>query len=322
MHVTVSQMNRLVTDFETYLAVDRRRSPLTVLKYVDVLQDFVLFCEQTHGKDSFDLERMSKVDLTLFLRGVTLPGATSTWNARLAALRAFYEQLFKDERIGVNPAKRIDRQKVLAKEAKTISLDEFIDLVDAVEFEAEPFYRPRYVAILQVFFHCSLRVAEVVSLNVDQVDFDRCVLRDVRRKGGLVFSVAFNDVVAVALSRYLRDRAAMHVPESERALFVSDRKKRIAVRSVEEFVSRYGVLAGIKRRISPHTLRHASASVLADNGVPIRVVQDRLGHAEVTTTERYTHVRSQQQRVAATTIGSCYQARKSEMHAQVSTPMT
>ena len=203
----------------------------------------------------------------------------------------------------MNPALKIERQRVFPKEPVPLSFDEMLRLVEAVEGHCSSVYKHRNVAILQVLFHCALRVAEVVSLDLLQLDFDNYVFLDVRRKGGKILAAAFNDVVAEALENYLKVRGE-HLPEEdEPALFLSDRKKRLSTRAVQAMVKKYADLAGISRTVSPHLLRHSSATQLMEVGTPLRVVQEICGHSSVETTQRYVHVNNGQRKRAVNALG-------------------
>lgn len=127
---------------------------------------------------------------------------------------------------------------------------------------------------------------------------DHYLLLDVRAKGGKLLAVAFNDVVAEALEQYLAERPRLHPATDEPALFVSDRGNRLSIRTVQELVKRFGKLATIRTPVTPHVLRHSSATRLAELGTPLRVVQEICGHASVTTTERYVHVNGNERRRA------------------------
>jgi len=235
-------------------------------------------------------------------RGVTR--SRSVWNTHLSALRAFYGYLFREEVIMDNPALRVERMKPFFREPTPLSLDEAVRLTEAVEEHAQPPYRARNEAIVQVLFHCALRVAELVSLDLAQVDFDNYVFVGVRTKGGKHLSVAFNDVVAEALGKYLTCRQEIVGASDIGALFLSDRRTRISIRAVQDLVRRYAELAGISRRVSPHLLRHSSATQLVEIGTPLSVVQEMCGHASVTTTQRYVHVSGGQRRHAVDALGA------------------
>jgi site-specific recombinase XerD len=329
----VDELTALLEPFEVYLRQERMRGAETVKRYVSILCDFRSFLRRAHtdaacneithneisAHEPCSLVRRAHTDAALsaithreisaFLRErATTSGSPSptAWNMALSALRALYAYLNHAEVLSMNPTLRIERHKVASREPVPLSLDEFLSLVEAAETSGEK-YRRRNVAIVQLLFHTALRVAEIVSLDVDRVDWHARVLRDVRTKGAKWLSAPFNDMVSHALEAYVAERAGLRAA-SEAALFVSNRGKRLSVRSVQEIVKALGKAAGISRAVTPHLLRHSSATELVDLGTPIRVVQEVLGHAAVTTTERYVHVRNGGRRAAIDALGARVEA--------------
>jgi integrase/recombinase XerC len=248
------------------------------------------------------LSAVRKTDVAHFLRSGNEHSRTG-WNGRLAALRALFGYLVKEEIMTANPALLVDRLKLPERQREPLTLDEMIRLVDSAAAQAPKKLRSRNVAILQIFFHCSLRVSEVVSLDLGQVDMEERLFRSVRTKGDKRLAVLFNDVVAEALERYLPERAALGAPETETALFLSQQGTRLSARTVEEMVSHYASVARIARHTTPHVLRHSSATELADV-TDLRTVQDHLGHDSITTTQRYVHVKDAEHRRAVDELGS------------------
>ena len=310
-------MASLVREFRDYSVEVRGRSLLTIQRYTDTVSELETFLHERRKGDTHhkSLETVTKTTLLDFLRegraGTTRP-SKSTWNIRLAALRAFYDFLFKTERVDANPALRIDRLRTHAKEPVPLTLDEFLALVDAAG-TATKAYRWRNVAIIQLFFHTALRVGEMISLDVDQVDFENRVLVNIRTKGEKFLSLPFNDLVSEALEHYLRDRDKLGVSSDERALFLSNRRRRISKRAVQDLLTTYGKRAGIRRRVAPHLLRHSAATELDSLGVPIAVIQDICGHEQITTTRRYTHVRYPRKRDAINALGKAVNRRRRQL---------
>ena len=297
-------MSTLVKDFEGYLRSERMRSPSTIKRYLSVVTGFAEFMRTEPGYEVIDLEEVEKNHVIEFLRreaGVAAEPSRAIWNLRLASLRAFYDFLFKRDLVKANPAQKIDRLKVNPKEPVPLSLDEFLALVDAMETSGSP-YRARNVAIAHVLFHCALRVAELVSLETHQADLSNHVFPDVPTKGAKWLSVPFNDLVASVLERYLLARPHLAKGEAS-ALFLSDRGKRLSIRAVQEMLTTYGLKAGIGRTVTPHLLRHSSATELVELGTSMRTIQSHCGHASITTTERYVHVKDGARRKAIDALG-------------------
>jgi site-specific recombinase XerD len=308
MNVTFRDMPDLVASFVHHLRVERGRSPNTVKRYQRTLEDFAVFVTDL----DLPLDSVTRDQIVAF-SGRSVHGrepSHATWNARIAALRAFYGYLHRREIVHTNPSLRVDRHRERAAERLPLSFDEALNVVDVIAKHSSDAYRSRNVAIFQLFVHSALRVAEVVSLNVGQVDFDNRVLLGVRAKGEKYLSVYFSDLVSEALERYLRHRSLLHPKASEQALFLSDRGTRMSVRSVQEMVRRYGKLAGISRPVTPHLLRHSSVSQLAEIGTPLTVIQDICGHESIRTTQRYVHLGGEHRRTAIDALDKEWRRRK------------
>jgi len=293
--VTETAMSSLQADFRAHLVEVRHLSPRSVTRYTRVLARFGDFL--TKGTDAVQLADVDKDHIELFLR--QLGGGKASWNARLTALRAFYRYLSKTGRLTVDPSRLVERIRGPSKEPIPLSFDEMLRLVEAVE-TASSAYRARNLAIVHVFFHCAVRVAELVSINRSQVDFERRAFLGVRAKYDKELVLPFNDVVADHLERYLEERDAKHGKSGP--LFLSDRGHRLSVRAVQDLLTRYGKRAGIDRPVTPHLLRHASATEHAANGTPLPVIQSLLGHRSIKTTQRYVHANGAQQRDATNAL--------------------
>lgn len=309
MNASFRDMPALLDAFARHLRVERGRSSSTVARYLRTLRQFAAFVDD----ESRPLEGATYREIADFcgreVRGREPSG--STWNARVAALRAFYAYLYREELVFANPALRVERQRERAGERLPLSLDEALRVVDAITEGSSDTYRARNVAIFQLLVHSALRVSEIVSLDVHQVDFDNRVLLAVRTKGDKKLSVYFSDLVSEALERYLRHRTLLNPAEQEEALFLSDRGTRISVRAVQQMIGRYGERAGISRPVTPHLLRHSSVTQLVELGTPLPVVQSICGHASVQTTQRYVHLGGEHRRSAADALDAAWRKRRS-----------
>ena len=292
------EVNGLVQPFEAYLREERMRGKATVKRYVAIVRDFALYLRSAHPE--LVLAATTHREITLFLRETATKGdapSPTAWNMSLAALRAFHGYLVRSERLRADPTAWIERHRVASKEPVPLSLEEFLALLEAAEKSSAGL---RNAALVLTLYHTAIRVQELVSLDLIQVDRTSYVFRDVRTKGGKWLSAPFNDMTAAALEAYLATR-----PEASAAepLFLSRRGSRLSVRAVQELLSKLGPAAGIARPVTPHLLRHSSATELAELGTPLRVVQEVCGHASVTTTERYVHVRSGARTLAIQALG-------------------
>lgn len=297
----------------------RGQRPRTIATYTAVLDELVEFlpCDSTGAWIS--VEAADKAVLERFLSSQARADGTlsaDAWNQRMYALRSFYEFLFKAEVINVNPAKRLDRMKVKRPERIPLNFDEMVSYVEVVERDSPPGLRARNVAIVKVFIHVGLRVSELASLNVDQVDFDREFLLDIRTKGGKWLSARLNDTAMEALREWMAVRATLGVPDSEKALFLSTRSTRLSVRAIDELVPLYAAKAGITGRVTPHVLRHSTATEIVETcKLPLRHAQKFLDHQSIKTTEIYVHDSGRLRRETAEAVDAKWKERVAERQA-------
>ncbi len=301
-----------VAAFADYLKVERGRGDATIDRYTWVIERFYAYLAK--AATSVSIISAGKAEMLRFLRTVaTGPQGLwrAAWNTHLSALRAFYDWLFKTEQVAVNPALKLDRYKVSPKEPVPLSLDEFMALLHALDDGPEALAR-RNVAIAHLFFHASLRVAEVVSLNLDQIDFDNGFLLNIRTKGNKRLSVPINNVVVDSLRDCLACRCRFQPSEAEGAVFLSRRRKRLSKRMVQRLIKRAAKKAGIDRPVGCHLLRHSSATIYAELGVALPIIRDQCGHESVSTTEHYIHLRDRARREAVVKLGEHVRQRLGE----------
>ena len=298
----------LLADFAAYLATERLRATRTTATYALVVRDFV-----RHTGDTAAAIRCDRAQLQQFLgssqRAVgEVALARGRWNLRLSALRAWYAFLIGRGLVSSDPTAGMARQRVPRRDPQPLSLAELVALVSAVATESPGIYRARNVAIVQVLIHSALRVGELVALDLPQFDAAAMVLVGVRRKGGKVSAAWLNTTAAQALRVYLQTRDGLHPQPGQPALFLSHTGERMAVRSVQEMVSKYAKVAGIARRVTPHLLRHSAATALAALGTPIRTIQEICAHSSVATTQLYVTVAAQDRIDAAARLGAAFEA--------------
>ena len=295
-----------LSGFRDFLRLELMLAPATADRYEHTAHEFAAYLRE----ERVDLPAVGRETVVHFLRSRAASEETASkamWNQRLAGLHTFFQYLAEEEVVTANPTNGIERRRLPTRERLPLSLCEMLALVEAAEKFSPVRQIARNKAILQVFLHCSLRVAEVVSLTVPQVDFGSRAFVAVRTKGDQRLSVYFNDVVAEALEQWLSVRKQLSVPTGEQHLFLSARGKQLRVRTVEHLVSRYATLAGLSRRITPHDLRHSSATEYVELATPLPVVQEQLGHASLATTERYVHLPTTERKLAVERFGQAWQ---------------
>ena len=297
-------MDQAIADFTIHLR-DRNRSPITVARYTDLLRRFARFaCTELH-QESVVPSQMDKALVVLFVREGGVAGAqaaAATRNSRLAAIRAFFRFLLAEERVTRDPTAAVHSATLLERAPTFLTAEEFAKLRGAVEEHAAEFYLRRDLATLVTLWNTGLRLAELLSLDLSVVDFEAEVFRAVRRKGGKTLPVYFNVDVTIALRRWLWQRKEYPNAGTNTALFLSDRGGRLSSRAVEDLVGKYAKLAGIEKHVTPHVLRHSTATALIRAGNGIEVVADVLAHSSLDTTRHYVHLVGEQVHAAVASL--------------------
>ena len=302
--VEVPDMDRAISDFATHLR-DRNRSPLTVARYTDLLRRFVRFaCAELH-QDTVAPNQIDKALVVLFVREGGVIGAqasAATRNSRLAAIRAFFRYLVTEECLARDPTTGIHSATLPERAPTFLTAEEFAKLRRVVESSAAEFYLRRDLAILVTLWNTGLRLAELLSLDLAVIDFEAEVFRAVRRKGGKVRPVYFNVDVTIALRRWLWQRKEYPNAATNPALFLSDRGRRLSPRAVEDLVAKYAKSAGLGKHVTPHVMRHSTATELIRLGNGIEVVADVLAHSSLDTTRHYVHLVGEQVHAAVASL--------------------
>lgn len=282
-------LDRAVADFLTYLRAERGLSPATIRAYRGDLDDFA----SARGSAS-EWDRTPDAALR-YLAGRTRRGrphdpglAPTSLRRRAASIRGFYRFAFGEGLIGVDVAQHIDLPRQPRLLPETLTVDEVERLL-----EAAPDLRGR--ALLELLYAAGLRISEALGLDVEQLSVDGAFVR-VIGKGDRERLVPVGDVALDWLNRWLTEgRPALiaigHVsPERGGPLFIGDRGRRLARQQGFGIVKAAARTAGLSDRISPHTLRHSFATHLLEGGADLRIVQELLGHASISTTQLYTHL--------------------------------
>jgi integrase/recombinase XerD len=204
----------------------------------------------------------------------------------LAAVRGLHRYLLREGEARTDPSEPIGSMRVPRAIPKALSKDEVEQLLSAVPSDGAPAARDR--AMLEVLYAAGLRISELTALDVDDIDLDIATIRCIG-KGSKERVVPIGRAAVEALGAYLTQaRPGLVRKRANAALFVNQRGQRLTRQGCWKLLKRYAERANLTRRISPHTLRHSFATHLLDHGADIRVVQELLGHASVSTTQVYT----------------------------------
>jgi len=283
----------LKQQFLEYLEIERGRSVKTVENYDRYLLRFFAFAEATKTTDLTE-EHVREFRLHLNRQPGTKVGGhmesmkRRTQNYYLIALRSFLKYLRKRGIPALSP-ELIELAKVPERTLDLISAAELKRLMTAPD--KKTLEGKRDTAILELLFSTGLRVSELCGLSIDDIDLTREEF-SVRGKGEKVRVVFLSDTARVAVQTYLKFRKDL-----DDALFVRYGRKvndggdlRLSPRAVQRLLKKYAIQAGIKRKVTPHVIRHSFATDLLSNGADLRSVQALLGHANIATTQIYTHV--------------------------------
>ena len=273
-----------------YLAELARRgaSKHTLRNYGSDLDQFANYFELP-GADALLIEQL---DLTLLREwlGSLYDGQLAAVSVRrkLAAVRALFKFLIQEHVIQVNPATRLRTPKVKQRLPDVMSEEKTNQLIDSVE-RGELIEKPsreRDLAFLELLYGCGIRVSELVGINLADLDLAQGWLR-VRGKGNKERELPLGERAVGAVERYLKTRLQLR---SERALFLNSRGARLSDRQVRRLVKMYALAATGDSTVHPHSFRHAYATHLLNDGADLRAIQELLGHARLSTTQKYTQV--------------------------------
>jgi integrase/recombinase XerC len=234
-----------------------------------------------------DLEKIDPLVVRGFLAsrfGINAPSSTAR---RLSAIKVFYDHLIREGRISCNPADGVRRPKTAKLLPKFLTVDEAAAVVSAPGKGDAASLRDR--AMLELMYSSGLRVSELCALDTGDLDFEYGVVR-VMGKGRKERVVPFGGKARSALNDWLARRGEFMTPLSGNALFLNRRGGRLTARSFARFLDRYGIDCELFKNISPHVLRHSFATHLLGAGADLRSIQELLGHANLSTTQKYTHV--------------------------------
>ena len=277
--------DRLLERYLEYLEVERNASPRTVIAYRHALAKFKHF-----GDDKISWAECTAQQFRGFLLDCMKKGmARSYVRLTFAALRSFYKYLVEREGFRDNPLKEVQLPKMEKKLPIVLSVSQVDELLTAPNrterhAEAPPWASARDAAMMELFYSSGLRLSELVTLNVADVDTFSETVR-VLGKGRKERIVPVGQLALRAIEQYRRQAGVQSGP-----LFLSKLRKRMSSRSVWLMLKKHLSQTSIQLRISPHKLRHSFATHLLDNGADLRSVQTLLGHANFSTTQIYTHV--------------------------------
>jgi integrase/recombinase XerD len=282
----------LVLDFLAYLEFERGLSRNTLEAYRSDLLQYGAWLRE-HGVEPLEVTHTQLSDfLTDLAQGDPdadrPPVAPATLQRKVACLRSFHRHLRREELITDDPTAHIRAPRQGRRLPKVLTREEVAKLLDQPRGTGPAALRDR--ALLELMYACGLRASEAVDLDVSDLDLQEAVLR-ARGKGSKERLVPVGSAAIRAVALYLqRGRPRLVGLQHEKRLFVNHRGQGLTRQGLYKIVQRHARTAGLAEKMSPHTLRHSFATHLLAGGCDLRAVQEMLGHADIATTQLYTHL--------------------------------
>lgn len=277
-----------IKGFKNYLRLERSLSDNTVEAYVRDIEALAHYVG-----DNPPPAKVEPVILSAYVRRLAVIGVSPATQSRVvSSIRGFFKYLLLEDRIDRNPAELLETPKLRRKLPDTLSIEDIEAMIDSIDLSDPNGERNR--AIIETLYGAGLRVSELCGLKISCIHFNEGFIR-VTGKGDKERLVPLGGMAAKRIKTYMREvRVHRSIAKgSEDTLFLNARGRGLSRVMIFNIVKRSAVDAGIKKSISPHTLRHSFATHLVHGGADLRAVQDMLGHESITTTEIYTHLDQQ-----------------------------
>lgn len=279
----------LIEDFRAAL-VERSLSPNTWKAYCSDVREMYSWLSGQAGDGEVDLQMLTKEDITAYLVHLGGKKVSKLSQGRfLSSIRAFCGWMVEKNYISTDPSDGVEAPKPGKYLPSVLSIEEVDDILDSVDTSTAIGVRDR--AILEVLYGCGLRVSEASELKISNIFLTEGFVR-ILGKGNKERLVPMGEPAADAISKYLEIRPEPADRKSEDILFLNRFGRQLSRISIFNMVKKQALAAGITKEISPHTFRHSFATHLIEGGADLRQVQQMLGHADILTTEIYTHIDS------------------------------
>lgn len=282
------EWQRAIKGFKSYLQLERSLSPNTVEAYVRDISQLQSFTAADYKNPSPIL--LTTDQLKEFVQQIAEIGMSANTQSRIVSgIRSFYKYLLLEDKIETDPSELLETPKIGRMLPDTLSNQEVEDMINAIDLSKPEGERNR--AILETLYGSGLRVSELVNLKISNIYFNDGFMR-ILGKGSKERLVPLGGISAKRISEYIK-QIRIHVDVKKGAedfVFLNRRGNPLSRVMIFNIVKQSATDAGLKKSISPHTLRHSFATELIQRGADLRAVQDMLGHESITTTEIYTHL--------------------------------
>lgn len=277
-----------ILDYLHFLQVERQLSNNTIASYRRDLESYV---EHLHKEQKVEhLEAVQRANILLHLENLNSKGSSSRTIARhISSIRSFHQFLLREKVTTHDPTVHLEMPQIEQKLPRILTIEE-IEALLAAPSHAKP-QGVRDSAMLELLYATGMRISECIGLNIEDIHLTMGFVR-VFGKGGKERIIPLGKTSIRACEQYLqnaRGKLQGNYPKTD-ALFINQRGKRLTRQGCWKLLKQHAESTGIQKEITPHTLRHSFATHLIENGADLRAVQEMLGHADISTTQIYTHI--------------------------------
>lgn len=277
-----------IEEYIHFLRVERQLSENTLQSYERDIKDYTQNIFETQQLETFD--QIERFHILQHLQALKNKGISArTISRHISSIRSFHQFLLREKRCNNDPTVHIDMPKIEQKLPKVLSIEEIDRLIATPNISKPQGVRDR--AMLELLYATGMRVSECISLNLEDIHLTMGFVR-VFGKGGKERIIPLGSSAIEACTNYLNTaRFQLENPKLRtEALFINQRGKRLTRQGCWKLMKGYAQKAGIEKELTPHILRHSFATHLIENGADLRAVQEMLGHADIATTQIYTHI--------------------------------
>ncbi|MFJ7980139.1 site-specific tyrosine recombinase XerD [Lysinibacillus xylanilyticus] len=284
----MNEFQYAIEDYIHFIQVERQLSDNTLASYRRDLENYVNFLREVEGMSDF--RKVERTTILRHLEQLRMQGKTSRTVARhISSIRSFHQFLLREKRAETDPTVHLEMPAIEQKLPNVLSIEEIEALLVAPN-RSKP-QGIRDVAMLELLYGSGMRISELIALDLADIHLTMGFVR-VFGKGGKERIIPLGKSALSALSTYLdgaRNQLQGKSPKTE-AFFINQRGKRLTRQGCWKLMKEHAIKAGIQHELTPHTLRHSFATHLVENGADLRAVQEMLGHADISTTQIYTHI--------------------------------
>lgn len=278
-------MDAVIEDFLRYIESEKRYSKLTKKAYGDDLRQFLLYYGVEEG--AFDPSQVSHTDIRSWIMSLTASGdKATTVNRKISSLKAFFRYMLRRGVVTKNPAAKIGAMRKPSRLPSFVEKSRMSRLVDLLE-PSDDFVTEKRSLIVLLFYGCGLRLAELIGIGIDDISLEESTIK-ITGKGNKQRMVPLVPMLLQRIANYIELRSEI-CKSDNKLLILSNKGEPVSRTEVYRTVRQVLTLMGVEGKRSPHVLRHTFATHLLSEGAGIETVKELLGHADLSTTQIYTH---------------------------------